>query len=241
MLIPKLNWGNNLFQIEQELGLKFKQLKAFKKEKKSDSILIINKDISTTLLTLLKGNLESLTYEFPQLKDYEFHITTSPDKEFRIYSWNTLSNDTIKKYINIFQWLMYDTLRAKLKVYKPTENSGYYSEIYKLTDELNSLYLAYFHTTSNDKKSTQALHVMDFERSVFQSRFRKIKTKSGYTHSISISFDYPNLSEIEEQSLKLIKYNTDEQSFKFPIILKNGKVSDKYILYSYDGDYFIKQ
>ena len=241
ILIPKLNWGSNLLQIEQELGLKFKQLKICKKENKIDSIIKINKDISKTLLTLFKENLESLTYDFPQLKDYEFYIATSPDKEFRIYSWNTLSNDTINKFENIYQWYQYDTLRAKLKFHQVNENTGYYSYIYKLTDELNSFYIGYFHSTSKDKKSLQAFHTIDYERESFQSKFKKIKTKSGNTHSISIIFDYPNLSEIEEQSLKLIKYNTEEQSFKFPIILKNGIVSNKYIVYLYDGDYFIRQ
>jgi hypothetical protein len=118
---------------------------------------------------------------------------------------------------------------------------GFYTEVFQLTDELNTFYMAVYHSILSGRDCYQAIHVVDFERENFNPKFKKIKTASSTTHSLGFSYDFFSVVDRKERPVKLISYNKVLQTIFIPVVDAKGKVSMKKIYYKYDGDYFIRQ
>lgn len=210
-------------------------------ENNADSLVFYNQSFSNKLLNYASKHTAMLNYNFPNIDQTYWSIATSPDKKFRIYSWDTHEGGSMHFYQNIFQWKDYNTLYAKKKEIPEGEPGGFYSQVFQLTDELNTFYMCYYNSILSSRDGYQAIHCMDFERKKFDPEFKKIKTKSGITNKLGFSFNVASINHLEKRSHKLIMFNKDSQTLSIPVVNKEGKVSSKTIFYRYDGDYFVKE
>jgi len=64
------------------------------------------------------------------------------------------------------------------------------------------------------------------------------KTKTNLLNEIEVNFDFFSVVQRPERPLRLIKYDPDKKIIYIPIVLENGKVTDRYILYQFKGQYF---
>ncbi|MDX2173197.1 MAG: hypothetical protein SFY56_08760 [Bacteroidota bacterium] len=235
--------AQSIVEIEKELLYNFTQLNRFtiEGENISDSLAFYNKQLSEKILKYASSSKEMLNYTFPNIGAQYWTIATSPDSKFRIYSWDTQASGSMRFYNNIFQWKDYDTLYAKKNEIEEGMPGGFYSQIFQLTDELNTFYMCYFNSVLSNRDCYQAIHCMDFERKVFNKEFKKIKTKSGTNFKLGFSFDWNSVKYLKEYPYKLIKFNSTTNTIVIPVVNTEGKVSSKSIFYKYDGDYFVKE
>lgn len=192
-------------------------------------------------LNTLNESKSSIQHPFKSLQALGLVIAESDDSSFRIYSWRSNPCDSTSDYTSIFQWLQYDTVRAELKSISINGQTGCYIAIHRITDELNTFYLANFLIDNrSNQPSYQAIHVMDFERNKLNIEFKKIKTKNGLTHRIAFYYDPASIIETSWTEFRLFQYNAESTSISFPVVVNHGQVRQDRIVYIYDGDYFIK-
>ena len=71
------------------------------------------------------------------------------------------------------------------------------------------------------------------------------RTPSGLTNDISFAYDFFSVVDRPERPIKLFTFNETRKEFKFPIVIEDeeapqGRVTDKFITYRFDGTYFVK-
>ena len=67
-----------------------------------------------------------------------------------------------------------------------------------------------------------------------------IRTPGGLTNSINVEFDFFKAPDNGEKPIHVIKYDTDKKIIYIPIVLEDGRVTKRFILYKFNGKYFEK-
>ena len=102
----------------------------------------------------------------------------------------------------------------------------------------------YFLTISGGSESTKDAYQIVKSYSISDSTINDsiplIKTESGLQNSILIEYDFFSVVDRPERPIKLIKYDADKKIIYIPVVLENGKVTDRFILYQFTGQYFEK-
>jgi hypothetical protein len=245
--LPYLSRTQTVKEIEKDLLNSLQRIDEFAHLSKHtdetafDSLTIENRLLKEKLTRYALQNTEMMSYDFPALKNYGFYKAVSPDKTFCIYSWDLQTGGSMHFFDNVYQYLQYGKLYVKTVEGEEGAPGGFYTEVFQLTDELNTFYMAVYHSILSGRDCYQAVHVFDFERENFYPKFEKIKTASRITHSLGFSYDFFSVAERKERPVKLISYNKVLQTISIPVVDAKGKVSTKKIIYKYDGDYFIRQ
>jgi hypothetical protein len=60
------------------------------------------------------------------------------------------------------------------------------------------------------------------------------------TGRISVEFDFFSVVDRPERPLKLIKFDKTKTIIYIPVVYEDGKVTDKFIQYKFNGKYFEK-
>lgn len=172
------------------------------------------------------------------------YIVTSDDHLFRIYSWDTWQGGTMHDFENVFQYKSEEKVYSKL-IYESADDSEkdyipYYSELFTLRANNKTYYLAIANGIYSSKDLGQSIKIFTIENNTISDNARIIKTKSGLTNSISVDFDFFSVVDRPERPLKLIKYDADKKIIYIPIVLENGKVTNRFIRYKFTGQYFEK-
>ena len=186
-----------------------------------------------------------LEYQFSSLKERMF-ITTSPDGNLRIYSWDTNTGGTMRAYSSLFQ---YKDKQGKINGYKDPSDEivgdGFYHDIFQLKTNQNTIYLAvstFIASTSLHGQNIGAIEIsrsgLDFNRKIF-------RTSSGLKNSIGFSYDFFSVYEREERPIKLFEYDEKRKILKFPIVIEDdktpqGRVTDKWIRYKFNATNFVR-
>lgn len=220
------------------------QLEAIQKASENenqDSLFIQNENLKNYLLEISSLKLELLLYDFPNIPAYQSFCATSPDRKLRIYSWDTFTGGSMRFYSNVVVWKEKDSVYAEIIETPEGEPGGFYSQIFQLKDELNTFYVLNFNSILSSKDCYQAFQTVNIDNSKINFDYKKIKTKSGLTNKVGFSYDYYSVIDIEERPVKLIEYNVNSKIISFPVILKDGKVTQNRINYQFNDDFFIKK
>ena len=72
-----------------------------------------------------------------------------------------------------------------------------------------------------------------------------IRTASGLTNSIRFAYDFFSVVDHRERPVSLFFYDDAKRSFRFPIVIEDsktpqGRVTNRFITYRFDGKYFVK-
>jgi hypothetical protein len=65
-----------------------------------------------------------------------------------------------------------------------------------------------------------------------------IKTQKGLINEINVAYDVFSVVDRPERPIKLIKYDSDKKTIYIPVVYENGKVTNKFIVYQFNGQYF---
>jgi hypothetical protein len=231
-------------EIENELQKSYKKIQSDRLGNDTiawDSLESDNKIFKEKITKYISTYPETLTYEFDSLKKENIHIVTSDDKLFRIYSWNTWLGGTMEDFENIFQYKSNTKVFYKNSLDKTSNEWDYvpfYSQIFTLKTDEKTYYLVIKNGSYSSKDASQSIQIFAIENSNLIDSIKLIKTQKGLTNSIDVPFDFFSVVDRPERPLKLIKYDNEKRIIYIPIVYENGKVTDRFILYKFTGEYF---
>jgi hypothetical protein len=192
----------------------------------------------------IKENPETLHYPFKILVDSNFcDVTTSSDKLFRIYSWDTWMGGTMHQFKNIYQYQSGEKIVSETHDTNDEEEDGYdpgtfCSAIYTLKAETKTYYLVITNGIYSTKDCSQEVTCYCIENGTLNNNVKLFKTSEGMTSTIGFSFDFFSVVDRQERPLKLIKYDEAKKLVYIPIVYENGKVTKRFITYKFNGQFF---
>jgi hypothetical protein len=188
----------------------------------------------------------SLTYAFLRLKD-KMYIATSRDGKFRVYSWDRDTGGSMHDFDNVFQFRgRSGRVRTWTAPRKDETGAGeFYSQVFQVDTPMGRVYLANGNGIYSTSLAGQSLGAYSIEGESLVPDVKIIRTRSGMTGSIHFSYDFFSVVDHPERPVKLFFYNDAKKSFRFPVVIEDrktpqGRVTDKYITYRFDGKLFVK-
>ena len=243
LFIPIFSFSQKLTvkQIELDLLEASNKLFSFYQPHESDSLFKYSHLLRNKTIELLSKNPGTLKYPFQMLIDSNaFEIVTSEDSLFRIYSWDKWTGGTWHHYDIIYQFSNKGKVNTVPEELEEGDGGAFYSEIFTLRNGTKTYYLAVSNASFSSKDAVQSIEVFSIENGVLNKNVKLIKTAEGMIGSISVEFDFFSVVDRPERPLKLIKYDKNKKIIYIPIVYEDGKVTDKFIQYKFNGKYFEK-
>lgn len=243
LLIPLISYSQKktLKQIELDLLRASNKLFSFYQPYERDSLEKYSEQLRIKTIEALNKNPGTLEYSFEMLTDSNaFEIVTSEDSLFRIYSWDTWTGGTWHFYNIIYQFSNKGKVYTEPMVLDEGDGGAFYSEIFTLNTGTKTYYLAVSNATFSSKDAAQSIEIFSIENGELKKNVKLIKTAEGMTGSISVEFDFFSVVERPERPLKLIKFDKIKKIIYIPVVYEDGKVTDKFIQYKFNGQHFEK-
>ncbi|MDH3529097.1 MAG: hypothetical protein OEQ28_06000 [Acidobacteriota bacterium] len=196
------------------------------------------------LLEHTSQHASTLAYSFPKLGE-EMMIETSSDGHLRIYSWDTLSGGTMHMYDNVYQYRGLDGVRSKATFHEEGDPQSFVNVIYNIGTKTGTVYLVSSTSVLSSSYHGASIGAYQINENLLSDGVKIIQTKSGPTDSISFGYDVFTLGDREEYPVRLFKYDPKSKTISFPVVIEDdktpqGRVTDKKIVYRYDGKYFVR-
>lgn len=242
--------GQSEKQIEDSIIYYFNSLNHFDTlynyKYQEDSVNAINKTILNYLIKICKSQPAILTYDFKTLKNnaYGLNIITSEDKKLRLICWdvgltgaarsyNSLAIYKAKIGIKTIVWND-DSKREEYEVC----SGEYYSDIYtQRTKNNNTVYLVHGISTYAAGLYGKSLGAFSIQGdSLLLTPFFKIS--KGIVSNFSIGIDQSIEKNKDKSNIDII-YSVDKKTIKVPLITQDDLVTDRYIVYNFDGYKFV--
>jgi hypothetical protein len=233
-------------KIEQDLVSHIKDVKkhsAYQGNYDGDLLSKANENFKSKLLKYAKQSAV-LKHKFSEL-DKHIDIATSEDGKFRIYTWDTESGGTMHMFDSVFQFQGSDgKVYSKGDYYEEGDAGAFISDIYGIDTKRGKVYLARMHSILSTSDSYQTVKLFKISGGSIQD-VKLIKTSSGLTNLLSFEYNFFSVVDRKERPIRLFEYDIQTKTIKFPVVIEdkefpNGKVTDKFIKYKFNGTYFVK-
>jgi hypothetical protein len=188
----------------------------------------------------------TLSYPFKRLKGKMF-VSTSKDGRLRIYSWDEETGGTMHDFDSVFQF------KGKGgKVYTwtaPVSNEydigGFYHDIFQVNTTSGPIYLPVSTFIGSTSSAGQTINCFKVNGEKLDYNARLFRTGSGLKSSVSFGYDFFSVVDRPERPVKLFNFDQAKMEFRFPVVIEDektpqGRVTDKFITYRFNGKYFAK-
>jgi hypothetical protein len=175
------------------------------------------------------------------------YIATSKDGRVRIYSWDMLDGGTMHDFDCVYQ---FQGSSGKVFTWTQPETAegdpgSFYTDVFQLDATDGAIYLPVSTFVGTTSLAGQSISVVRIDGDKLVPDAKLIKTGSGLNNSISFSYDFFSVVDRPDRPIKLFTWDAAKQSFRFPIVIEDkktpqGRVTDKFITYKFDGKYFVK-
>lgn len=238
-------WGQTQPSIEQDLLKQFKRITYWHNYNGSDagverydSLDKANANFQKSLLTYTAQYPSTLQADFKELVKEGLTIATSPDGLFRIYSWDTWNGGTMHFFGNVYQYKTGNKVFSKL-IKEPIDEPNYwYTDIYSLVNGKSTWYITVRHGIYSSRLCYQGVKVFSITNGILNDQTKLIKTKTGIRNTLGFEFDFFSVVDRPERPVKLVTYDTAAKKITLPVVTAKGKVTDKFIVYQFTGQYF---
>ena len=190
-----------------------------------------------------------LRYAFSKLKQ-KMTITTSRDGKLRAYSWDTNEGGTMHDFVTVFQYLGTSgkTRTATDPYTQSMEDRGagtFVTQIFQADTGAQPTYLVVDTFIGSTSLAGQGIHAYRINGDQLDRKAKMIRTSSGITDSINFAYDFFSVVDHPERPIRLFSYNEAKRSFRFPVVIEDaktpqGRVTNRFITYRFDGKYFAK-
>jgi hypothetical protein len=203
---------------------------------------LVNANLKFQELLGKYGKIPStLSANFKELKDAGIYVTTSEDRLFRIYSWDTRLGGTMRIFYNVMQYKRGNRVFTKAAQEKNFDAGKFYSKIYTHRDKGNAYYLACSSSIFSSRDIRQEISIFSISDKGLNENVKLIKTKSGLTDKLSLDYNFHSVADRKERPIELIKYDKDKGAIKLALVNDDLDVTNKLITYKFTGKYFEKQ
>lgn len=197
---------------------------------------------SIAFLDSLKAENERLEITIKQNKDLFFSLITIPeklyvvvsdDKRFLVVSWDTQLGDSHKDFCN---FVIYNIDNEHL-ITKLNNNDRQvaYNIVYTISTENNTpLYVLYGFGQGSDRLFWQEVRLFEIKNSELVSP----KLFDNTLNDMRLVFD---TSILEDINLPEILISNDGKEIKIPILNEDGNFEEKYRLFIFENNTFIKK
>ena len=204
-----------------------------------DSLQNANDDFAQRLKKYTAEYPVTIDEQFSTLVDDHLAIATSQDRIFRIYSWDTFLGGSKHAYENVYQYKAGDkTISAVKQVDSSEEDHPTYSFsnlfIFKVNDK--TYYLGVYNGVYSARGAGQGLQVFTIENGGLIDNVKLIKNNSGL-HG-QLYYDYNPASTANLKVKPTIYFDDASGTIFVPLVNLDGKVTEKYIAYKFNGQYF---
>ena len=240
-------FGQTPKTIEKELvGLygKINENSAYTGNSDSDLLEKANEEFKQKLLKNTKI-ASTLKYKFTDLEK-EVSIATSEDGKFRVYSWDRLDGGTMHFFETVYQFQGADgKVYSKSRESEEGDSGSFVYDVFTVDAKAEKIYLVCTTSIGSTQDSYQNLRLFKVGKNDLIDDVKLIKTNSGLTDSIGFGYNFFSVVDRKERPIKLILYDRNTKTFKFPVVIEdkefgNGRVTDKFISYKFNGTYFVK-
>jgi hypothetical protein len=187
---------------------------------------------------------ETISGGFKDLAANGLDIATSADGLFRIYSWDTWTGGTMHFFDNVYQYKAGDKVFSASSA-KDTSEGGdpgaWFSNVYTLKTNDKTYYLGHGHSIFSTKDNGEAIKFFSIENNNLNDKIKLAKTSDGLSNDIGLEYDLFKIKNTEQRPIMMLLYNSDTKTISIPVLTKDGKQTDKYTLYKYNGKYFEAQ
>jgi hypothetical protein len=190
-----------------------------------------------------------LSYSFPKLKK-RIYLTTSRNGKLRAYSWDTNEGGTMHDFVTVFQFQgVGGKVNAWSEPYSQSmEDRGagtFVNQIFQVDTGKQPIYLVVDTFIGSTSLAGQGIHAFRINGNKLDRMAKVIKTANGITDSISFEYDFFSVVDHPERPIRLFSYDETKRSFRFPVVIEDsktpqGRVTNRYITYRFDGKYFMK-
>jgi hypothetical protein len=234
-------------KIEQELiklYAKVNDNSGYKSDSDSELLAKANDDFKAKILKYTKV-AATLKYKFAELSK-EITITTSEDGKFRAYSWDRLDGGTMHFFETVYQFQTKDGKVYSQAVQTEEGNAGgFVQNIFTVETKLGNVYMVCSYAIGSTQDRYEGVGLFRIDGNSLNDNVKLIKTKSGLTNSIGFGYNFFSVVDRKERPIDLIFYDKKTKVLKIPIVVEdkefmNGRVTDKFISYKFNGTYFVK-
>lgn len=187
----------------------------------------------------------TLKHEFSELEK-EISIVTSEDGKFRVYSWDRLDGGTMHFFETVYQFQGTDgKVYSSSRELEEGDSGSFVHDVFTVDSKAGKIYLVCTTSIGSTQDSFQNLRLFKIGKAELSSDVKLIKTKSGLTDSIGFGYNFFSVVDRSERPIKLILFDKKTKTFKIPVVIEdkkfpNGRVTDKFISYKFNGTYFVK-
>ena len=209
----------------------------------ADSLTKANKTFKNQLLNITSREPGSILQAMTDLVSLGVYIATSEDKKFRIYSWDTQTGGSMRFFDNVYQYALENgtASEANPKTDLVKVPHGFYTQIFTVPTKKGVFYMGYLNEIYSNKDNYQALKLFGIEGANLNTQLKLIKTKTGLHNQLGFDYDFFSVVDRPERPIQLIAYDPIKKSITIPVVLAKGQVSNKKIVYVFDGVNFLKK
>ncbi len=204
-------------------------------------------EVNTALLTYLQEKStttpELLDIDLSSMDTAGIIILTSEDKKFRIYCWDTETGGTMRFFNALIQ---YRTAKgsesAVLNDIAKTEEPGdFYREIYTVhAKNGNTYYLVTSRGIYSSRDIVEVIQAYTIESGKLNDSVNLFRTPRQQLNEITYTCDFfSNIDSNTGNQRNLIRISDDKQTLFIPIVNDKDEVTDKFLIYKFDGNQFV--
>jgi len=243
--------GQSLAKIETELLGHLNALEKASNYGGTSDYDVMAKENQALRSALLKYGTRAdvLAYSFPKLAR-KWAITTSSDRKLRAYSWDSEEGGTMHDFVTVYQ---FRTKSGKTRTWadpytQSMEGRGggaYVQDIFETDTNQGTIYLEVAAFIGSTSFGGQIISALKIDGEKLDRDPKVIRTRSGMTSSISFEYDFFSVVDHPERPVKLVYFDASKKAFRFPIVIQDkrtpqGRVTNRFITYRYDGKHFVK-
>jgi hypothetical protein len=201
-----------------------------------DSLDRSNTTFFKLILKVTASNPKSLQYDFAKLKKDGLRIVTSEDGNFRIYSWDDGTGGTMRSFMTVFQY------KNNNKTISVKGNEALYTQINDVVSQGKKFYLAQNVVIGSSALSYHRVNVFSIDSGKLNDKAVLIKTKTGIKNGLGYEVDLSSAANRDNENVPdyQIGYDKISKTISIPVVLTNGRVTNKKIKYRFNDLYFVK-
>lgn len=192
------------------------------------------------ILNKLGEDKASIDCPFTQSQEW-LSVLTSPDKKFRAFSWDDNSGGTMHFYNQYLQFID----KNRHTHLQTNDNQEFVNSLFTMTINNKPLYLLTTTGIYSTKDTAEILQLYQIQGDKLISP-KLIKTQQGAMDKLKVSYNFFSVVDRLERPIKLFKFDEKTKTIRFPVVIEdkefdNGKVTNRFIHYQFDGKYFVKK